>query len=428
VNKIEFTEFEISEKIKRAIEDLGYTSATKIQSKTIPNVLKGRDIIGQSQTGSGKTASFAIPILEKVDADNRNIQTIILCPTRELALQVAQETRKFTKYMEGVKISAVYGGTSIENQIRDLKKGSQIVIGTPGRVMDHIKRRTIKLGDVNTVVLDEADEMLSMGFEEDIESILKGINPDRQILLFSATMPKKILNIANKYQKNPIHIKIEGTQNTLPKIEQVYYELKEKMKLETLIRLIEIHNPNSCVVFCNTKRKVDDVIEALKQNGYSAEALHGDIVQIQRSRIMKAFKQGGFKILVATDVAARGIDVNDLEIVINFDIPQEKEHYVHRIGRTGRCGKTGKAFTMIVGRERIKLREIEKYAKTKIKEEKLPTSSQMNKIRKEKTKKQILDVIQANQYIGEEIINELISEKANPKDIAKALLTIKLKP
>ena len=328
--------------------------------------------------------------------------------------------------MEGIKISSVYGGTSIENQIRELKRGSQIVIGTPGRVMDHMRRRTIKLQDVSIVVLDEADEMLSMGFEEDIETILKDANKDRQTLLFSATMPRKILDITKKYQKNPVHVKIATTEETLPKIEQVYYELKEKMKVDTLMRVIEIHNPNSCVVFCNTKRKVDNVIESLKQNGYTVEALHGDIVQAQRDRIMKAFKQGKFKILVATDVAARGIDVDDLEIVINFDIPQEKEHYVHRIGRTGRAGKTGKAFTMVVGKERIRLKEIEKFAKTKIKAEKLPTASQMNKIKREKTKKQILDVIKDKKYIGEEIIDELISEGADAASIAKALLTSKL--
>jgi len=423
---IKFKELEISEKIKRAIDDLGYIHATDVQAKTIPNVLKGKDVIGQSQTGSGKTAAFAIPILEKINSENKSLQSIILCPTRELALQVAGEIRKFAKYMEGIKTSAIYGGTSIENQIRELKRGVQIVVGTPGRVMDHIRRKTIKLDNIEIVVLDEADEMLSMGFEEDIESILKGISSNRQTLLFSATMPSKILNIANKYQKNPVHIKIESTEHTIPKIEQVYYELKEKMKLETLIRVIEIHNPKSCVVFCNTKRKVDNVIEALKQSGYSAEALHGDVAQAKRDRIMKSFKQGDFRILVATDVAARGIDVNDLEIVINFDIPQEKEHYVHRIGRTGRGGKTGKAFTMVVGKERFRLKEIERFAKTKIKAEKLPTVGQVNEIKRDKIKKQILDVIQAGEYVGEEIIDELINEKVDAKEIAKALLTMKV--
>lgn len=279
MKQIKFEEFKISEKIKRAINDLGYIYATEIQAKTIPNVLEGKDVIGQSQTGTGKTASFAIPILERIDSNNKNLQSIILCPTRELAIQVAQEIRKFAKYMEGIKTIAIYGGTSIENQIRELKRGVQIVIGTPGRVMDHIRRRTIKLESINIVVLDEADEMLSMGFEEDIESILKDINSNRQTLLFSATMPKTILNITKKYQKNPVYVKVENTEQTMPKIEQVYYELKEKMKLETLIRVIEIHNPKSCLVFCNTKRKVDNVIETLKQKGYSAEALHGDIAQ-----------------------------------------------------------------------------------------------------------------------------------------------------
>ncbi|MCL2860290.1 MAG: DEAD/DEAH box helicase [Oscillospiraceae bacterium] len=425
MKQIKFEEFKISEKIKRAINDLGYIYATEIQAKTIPSVLEGKDVIGQSQTGTGKTASFAIPILEKINSNNKNLQSIILCPTRELAMQVAQEIRKFAKYMEGIKTSAIYGGTSIENQIRELKRGVQIVIGTPGRVMDHIRRKTIKLENISIVVLDEADEMLSMGFEEDIESILKDTNPNRQTLLFSATMPKTILSITKKYQKNPVHVKVENTEHTMPKIEQVYYELKEKMKLETLIRVLEIHNPKSCLVFCNTKRKVDNVIETLKQKGYSAEALHGDIAQSHRDRIMKSFKQGNFKILVATDVAARGIDVNDLEIVINFDIPQEKEHYVHRIGRTGRGGKTGKAFTMVVGKERFRLKEIEKFANTKIKAEKLPTIGQVNEMRRNKIKKQILDVIQTKEYIDENIINELITEKVDATDIAKALLTMK---
>jgi len=423
---MKFNEFKISEKVQRAIADLGYEYATEIQVKAMPNILDGKDVIGQSQTGSGKTASFGIPILEKIDPDDKKLQSIVLCPTRELALQVAGEIRKFAKYTEGIKTCAVYGGSSMENQIKELKRGAQIVVGTPGRIMDHMRRRTIKLENVNIVVLDEADEMLSMGFEEDMESILKDANPDRQTLLFSATMPKAILSIAKKYQKEPIHIKISTTETTTPKIEQVYYELKEKMKIDTLIRVIEIHNPNSCVVFCNTKRKVDDVIERLKQNGYSAEALHGDVVQVQRDRIMKAFKQGKFQILVATDVAARGIDVNDLEIVINFDIPQEKEHYLHRIGRTGRAGKTGKAFTMVVGKEKIKLKEIEKFAKTKIKAEKLPTVGQVCEVRKKKIKKQILDVIKTNKYIEESIIEELESEGVESQDIAKALLTMKM--
>ena len=423
---LEFESLEISDKIKRAIADQGYVNATEIQAKAIPHVLEGRDVIGQSQTGSGKTASFAIPILEKIDVEDNTLQAIVLCPTRELALQVTEEVRKFAKYTEGIKTCAVYGGSSMETQIRELKRGAKIVVGTPGRVMDHIRRRTIKLDNIKMFVLDEADEMLSMGFEEDIETILDGANPERQTLLFSATMPKQILAIANKYQNDPVHIKIKATEKSLPKIEQVYYELKEKMKMETLIRVIEIHNPNSCVVFCNTKRKVDDVIENLKQSGHSAEALHGDVVQIQRDRIMKAFKQGKFQVLVATDVAARGIDVNDLEIVVNYDIPQEKEHYVHRVGRTGRGGKSGKAFTLVVGKERFKLKDIEKYAKTKIKLEKLPTTAEVNKVRREKMKQDILEVVESKEYIEEEIIADLVKE-VSAEELAKAILTLKMR-
>ena len=294
--------------------------------------------------------------------------------------------------------------------------------------MDHIKRRTLKLGGIQTVVLDEADEMLSMGFEEDIESILQSTSAEiRQTLLFSATMPKEIMEITKKYQKNPVKVKIEATEKTIPKIDQVYYELKEKMKLETLLRVLEIHNPKSCVVFCNTKRKVEEVIEELKKQKHSAECLHGDIRQSQRDRIMRDFKKGNFKVLVATDVAARGIDVNDLEIVVNYDIPIEREHYVHRIGRTGRSGKTGKAFTMVVGRQISKLREIERYTGTKIKMQKLPTIAQVNDIKKRKVKKQILDIIESKEYTDIKILEELIAEGTDLKEIAKALFTLNQK-
>ena len=424
---IKFEDLKISDKIKKAISDLGYVEATHIQTKAIPCMLTGQDLIGQSQTGSGKTASFVIPILEKIDAENDELQVIILCPTRELSMQVAEEIRKLTKYMENVKTTAVYGGKSIEMQIRELKRGTKIVVGTPGRVMDHMRRKTIKLENISCVVLDEADEMLSMGFEEDIETILKESNKDRQTVMFSATMPKEILGLTKKYLKNPKHIKIESTEDTKPKIEQIYYELKEKMKLETLMRIIEINNPKSCVVFCNTKRKVDNVIDELKSKGYSSEALHGDVRQEQRDRIMKSFKQGKFRILVATDVAARGIDVNDLEIVVNYDIPQEKEHYIHRIGRTGRTGKTGKAFTMIVGKEIIKLRDIEKHTKSKITAGKIPTISEVTKIKNEEIKKQIKEIIADKKFIDEAIINELVEEKINPVDIAKAVYSLSKK-
>lgn len=425
MGKLKFSDLAIKDVTKKAITDLGYDYTTEIQGRFIPFALEGKDVIGLSQTGSGKTAAYVIPAIEKINPEQQEVQCLVLCPTRELALQITQEIRKFTKYQESIKVTAIYGGARIDAQIRDLKSGTKIVVGTPGRILDHIDRKTLKLGSVSMVVLDEADEMLSMGFKEDMEKILEKTHTTRQVLLLSATMPREILEITNKYQKNPIKIKIESTEETIPKIEQVYYELKEKMKLETLMRVLEMHNPKSCVVFCNTKRKVDEVLETLKNQKYSADAIHGDIKQSQRDYIMKSFKQGAFKVLVATDVAARGIDINDLEIVINFDMPEDEEYYVHRIGRTGRTGKTGKAFTMVVGKQIRKIKDIERYAKVKIKEQKIPSIEQINKKRTSKIKEEILQVIKNNQYTNPEIIDEFIAENVNIADVAKALLTMK---
>ena len=333
---LKFEDLNLSEKLKRALKDIGYIETTEIQKQSIPYILKGRDLIGQSQTGTGKTASFGLPMIEKIDSENRKTQAIILCPTRELAVQVTQELRKYLKYYESIKCMAIYGGESIERQILGLKKGVQIIVGTPGRVMDHMRRRTIKLNQVKMVILDEADEMLNMGFEEDIETILKDIPENRQTILFSATMNKRIMGITKKYLTNPKNIKIKAEELTVEKIKQEAIEVKSKMKDETVCRIIDVIQPKKAIVFCNTKKKVDTLIDELKSKGYKAESLHGDIKQNQRDRIMKKLKSGNIQILVATDVAARGIDVKDLELVINYDIPQELEYYVHRIGRTGR--------------------------------------------------------------------------------------------
>ena len=313
---------------------------------------------GQSKTGTGKTASYSLPMIEKIDVTNKKVQAIVLCPTRELALQVADEVRKFLKYQEGIKTLAIYGGQSIETQIKMLKRGVQIVIGTPGRILDHMRRKTLKLDKVNMCVLDEADEMLNMGFEEDIEAILKEVPTKRQTVLFSATMNGKILGITKKYLVNPRKVKIPAEELTVNEIEQISISMKEAMKKETLMRLVEVYRPKKAIVFCNTKKRVDDLIEVLKQNNYKAEALHGDIKQSTRERIMKRMRNGEFQILVATDVVARGIDIQDVELVLNYDVPQEEEYYVHRIGRTGRNGNTGKAFTFVVGKEKSKLQSI----------------------------------------------------------------------
>ncbi len=423
VKLLKFEEFNLSNKLKRSIADSGYETATEIQSKSIPVILEGKDMIGQSKTGTGKTASYGLPLIEKIDEYSGDVQAIILCPTRELAIQVTDELRKFTKYLEGVKCLAIYGGQDIEQQIRMLKKGVQIVIGTPGRVMDHMRRKTLKLNNVKTVVLDEADEMLNMGFEEDIEIILKEIPEERQTILFSATMNKKIMGITKKYLKEPVNISIKAEQLTVNTIEQVGINLKEGMKDEATMRLIEVYNPRKAIIFCNTKRKVDNLIEILKRNRYKAEALHGDIKQAQRDRIMKNLKAGGIQILVATDVAARGIDVQELDLVINYDIPQDDEYYVHRIGRTGRNGTCGVAYTYIVGREKRRIGEIERYAKIKIKEGSIPTVADVAIVRNKKIVNEIQEVINNNVFCNEEIIDELIKNGNSIDSIAKALLT-----
>lgn len=415
-----FESFDLSDNIKKALSEMGYEKPTEIQVKAIPEILAGRDLIGQSQTGTGKTASFGLPMIEKIDDKNKNVQSIILCPTRELAIQIAEEIRKFYKYLPGIKSVAIYGGQSIERQIMDLKKGVQIVIGTPGRVMDHMRRKTLKLGNVKMVVLDEADEMLNMGFEEDIETILKDIDSSRQTILFSATMNSRIMGVTKKYLSDPVNIKIKSKELTVENIEQIRYDIKSNMKDDVTMKVLDAYTPRKALIFCNTKKKVDDLIETLRSNSYSVEALHGDIKQVQRDRIIKNLKAGRTKVLIATDVAARGIDVKDLDLVINYDVPQDEEYYVHRIGRTGRNGETGKAFTFVASRDKSKIMSIERYAKTKLKFGKIPTTNDINKLKNEKIFNEIQDVINKGDFSNTEII-ETVLEKNDPAVVAKAL-------
>lgn len=424
-NKIlKFEQMELSNEIKKALRDIRYETPTEIQEKTIPYILDGKDMLGQSKTGTGKTAAFGLPILNNIDPENKNVQAIVLCPTRELANQVADEIKKFNKYQEGIKTLAIYGGQDIETQIRMLKRKVQIVIGTPGRVMDHMRRKTLKLNDVKMVVLDEADEMLNMGFEEDIVTILKDVPLERQTILFSATMNKRILEIANKYLTNPKRIKIQSKELTVENIEQTILDMKQGMKDEALVRLIDKHNPKKAIVFCNTKKKVDNLIEMLKKKGYKAEALHGDIKQSTRERIMKRLKNNEFQILVATDVAARGIDIEELELVVNYDIPQEEEYYIHRIGRTGRNGKSGKAYTFVVGKEKSKIYNIQKYANTKITQGTIPTLEEITTIKNEKIVNQIQDIIDTEDFSNTELLDLLLKQNKDIKKITMALLTM----
>ena len=421
---VKFEDLNISENVKRALKEIRYNEMTEIQRQAIPYILEGRDVIGQSQTGTGKTASFSLPMIEKIDKNSKKIQAIILCPTRELAVQVTHAVRRYLKYEDNIKCMSIYGGESIERQILGLKKGVQIIIGTPGRVIDHMRRRTIRLNNVKIVILDEADEMLNMGFEEDIETILKDVPEDRQTVLFSATMSKRILEISKKYLSKPKNIKIEAKQLTVEKIKQEAIEVKAKMKDEAVCRILDVVEPKKAVIFCNTKKKVDSLIDVLKSRGYNAECLHGDIKQSQRERIMKKVRTGEVNVLVATDVAARGIDVRKLELVINYDIPQELEYYVHRIGRTGRNGNKGIAYTFYTGKEKSKIREIEKYANIKIPEGKIPSLKEVDSIKCRKFVDNIEEIIKGKSFKHTEIVDNLLSKKYSLEDISKALATI----
>lgn len=383
----EITKFEdmgLSANILSAIEEMGFVEPSPIQAVAIPAMMTGKDIIGQAQTGTGKTAAFGIPIIERLDLTKRATQAIVLTPTRELAIQVAEEINKLAKQYKGLSVVPIYGGQAIDRQIRALRSGVQVVIGTPGRVIDHINRKTMKLDQVKIAVLDEADEMLDMGFLDDIKEILKAMPVEgRQTVLFSATMPDPILGLAKKFQKDPQHIKVVHKELTVPKVKQIYYEVRENEKAELLTRLVDYHNPNLAIVFVKTKMGVEDLKEKVHAAGYSVEGLHGDMKQTQRDFVMKRFRNNDFDILIATDVAARGIDVDDIDIVFNYDLPQDEEYYVHRIGRTARAGREGVAISFITMREFRKLKDIERFIKTKIERKPIPSLKDVESVRNE---------------------------------------------
>ena len=417
----------IDERLLRAIKEMGFTSMTPIQAQAIPALLEGRDVIGQAQTGTGKTAAFGLPMLQRIDPEQKYLQGIILCPTRELAIQAAEEMRRFAKYTHNIKILPVYGGQDISKQIRGLK-GTQIVVGTPGRVMDHMRRHTLKLDQVSMVVLDEADEMLNMGFREDMETILKEVPENRQSALFSATMPQAILEITGQYQKDAVMIRVTPKELTIPLVSQYYYVIRQSCKTEALIRLLEYYSLNRILIFCNTKKMVDDLSAALQARGYCAEGLHGDMTQNQRDSAMGRFRGGSLHILIATDVAARGIDVDDVEAVFNYDIPQDIEYYVHRIGRTGRAGKEGMSFTLVSPRETYKIREIERSCHTKMAEHSIPTAAETTQKKAEKILDQAITVLESGKSqkflpIVERKLEEL---GISASDLAAAFLKLNL--
>lgn len=428
MDNLNFKELNLSDAMKKALDFMGFEEATPIQSKAIPLVMSGLDVIGQAQTGTGKTCAFGIPAIEMVDMKLAGTQVLVLCPTRELAIQVSEEFRNLCKYKRGIRSLAIYGGQSIDRQIISLKSKPQIIIGTPGRVMDHMRRKTLRLDHLKMIILDEADEMLNMGFREDIDTVLQDVPAEKQMMLFSATMPKEILEIANTYMKNPEHAVTQHKEVTIDTIEQYYIEVRENSKLELLCRVVDAKNIKLGIVFCNTKRKVDELCTSLQARGYSAEALHGDMKQRERDRVMNKFRKGLVEILIATDVAARGIDVNDVEAVFNYDLPSDEEYYVHRIGRTGRAGKKGVSYSFVFGRDIYKLRDIERYTKSKIIQSKPPTISSIETMKQQSATQEVMAMLQKGGYSKytaaiEQILEE--SDDITTLDIAAALFKMK---
>ena len=421
-----FSDLNLSSELLRAIDDLGFESPSEVQEASIPIILEGRDVLAQAQTGTGKTASFGIPIIEGMEENADDLQALVLVPTRELARQVSEELKKLAKYKRFINIVPIYGGADMGKQLRDLKMGASIVVGTPGRVMDHMKRKTIRLDVLKFLTFDEADEMFDMGFRDDMKTIIEKTNPDRQTLFFSATFDNDIREFSRLYQRDPAKVIIEKKELTAEKIEQFYLELNRNMKTEILNRLILIHKPKKSIIFCNTKRMVEALEVEIAQRGYKVDSLHGDMRQSSRDNVMKKFRNGTIDVLIATDVAARGLDVSDIDLVFNYDLPQQAEYYVHRIGRTARAGKKGASFTFVTSRDYPKFREIEKYANIKMEKMKLPTKADVERESLDnlfdKVNKNILKAEEQTSYT--EVLNKLLAEGHSLYDISASLLKL----
>ena len=422
---LSFDDLGLPDSIKKAIKDLGFEEPTPIQSLAIPLLRDGRDVIGQAHTGTGKTAAYGIPIVETADPAGKQPQALVLCPTRELAIQVSEELRKLAKHRRGIMILPVYGGQPIERQLHALRSGVQIVIATPGRLLDHLDRRSISLASVKTVVLDEADEMLDMGFRDDIETILRKTPSERQTVLFSATMSQQILDLAAKYLKDPRTVQVMHDKLSVPKIEQSYFEVRESGKIDVLSKLLDLYDPQLTLIFANTKRRVDEIVSQLQARGYLAEGLHGDMNQSQRERVMGKFREGRIDILIATDVAARGIDVPDVNLVVNFDVPQDPEYYIHRIGRTGRAGKSGRSFTFVSGKDMWKLRDIQRYAKIRIAPQSVPKEQEIYTRKAELLAEKVRDLIETGKLDPETLqVQQIMGEEYTSLEVAAALLSL----
>ncbi|MBC8096637.1 MAG: DEAD/DEAH box helicase [Akkermansiaceae bacterium] len=418
-----FSELGLSDELLKAIDKLGFEKASPIQAAAIPILMAGKDVAGQSQTGSGKTAAFGIPAVEKVDANERAVQVLILCPTRELAVQVSEEIHKLAFFKRGIHALPVYGGQSYERQFYGLKQGAQIVIGTPGRVMDHMRRGTLRFDKLKMVILDEVDVMLNMGFRDDIELILQATPKERQTVVFSATIPRPIQQLIEKYTRDPQQVRMEQKAMTVPTVEQSFFEVDRRYKIDLLTRLIDIHDLKLGIIFCNTKRMVDELVDHLNAQGYSADRLHGDMNQAQRDRVMNKFRKSGLEFLVATDVAARGIDVEDVEVVFNYDLPYDGEDYVHRIGRTGRKGKSGRAISFASGREVFQIRNIERYTNMKIQRGRVPTVTEVEQARASVFLDKLRTTLKGGEFKrNDHLVEVLLEEGFASTDIASALI------
>lgn len=420
---VAFAELGLSEPVARAVGEMGFETATPIQAHAIPVLLEGKDVLGLAQTGTGKTAAFAIPLIMRIDPTRRDVQALVMAPTRELAVQVAGGIYDLAKHT-GLRVVPVYGGAPIDRQIRALRDGAQIVVGTPGRIQDHIRRGSLKLENVSYCVLDEADEMLTLGFFEDIEAILSELPEERQTAFFSATMPPRIADLTQRFLREPVRVEIESKQRTVDTTNQSYYEVPHGKKLEALARILDMETPGSTIIFCRTRKDTQELSEALRLRGYNAEPLHGDMGQPERDRVMRKFREGHADLLIATDVAARGLDVESVTHVINFDIPWDVEQYIHRIGRTGRAGRTGDAITLVEGKERRQLKFIERMIGAAIKPARMPSVADIAARRREIFRDTLREALEASAFDGHLVTVEELSHDYDPTEIAAAALQL----
>lgn len=420
-----FADLGLPDVLLSAVMDMGFESPSPIQAKTIPLALEGRDLIGLSQTGSGKTAAFALPTLTGIDPDLAEPQALIVCPTRELAVQVCEEVFRLGCKIKGLRALPVYGGAPIDRQLKGLRKGAHIVVGTPGRLLDHLKRRSFDPRNIKTVILDEADRMLDMGFQEEMEELLAALPKERQTMFFSATMNRRVSRLIDNFGRKPETIEIERKSLTVDAIDQSCYEVRQRSKVEVLSRLLDIDPPRLAVVFCNTKRLVDEVTEGLLARGYAADRLHGDMTQQMRERVLARFRESTIEILVATDVAARGLDVDNIDLVVNYEIPHDPEDYVHRIGRTGRAGRSGRAVSFVFGRDIYRLQTIEKYTRQNIRRERVPSQEQVEGKRADKLFQMIQESLESGKVGNyQSYLDRLLEQGHTATDIANAAFTL----